>query len=70
MKDDGRAVNVARERWEMPTQFQSGKLKERDYMKHVSLRTRLILKLIMNKQNVRMWTGFICLGKGTSVGLL
>jgi hypothetical protein len=37
-------------------------LKGRNHLKNVSLSRRIILKLIMNKQNVRMSNGFIWLG--------
>ena len=43
---------------------------ERDYLEDLSIDTRTILKLILNKSFWMAWSGFISLGIGTVGGLL
>jgi hypothetical protein len=45
-------------------------LKEGDYLEDPGIDRRIIFRLILKKQGVIMWTGFIWFRMGTSSGLL
>jgi hypothetical protein len=47
-----------------------GNLKGRDHLKDLDVHARIILKWIIQKQSVRLWTGFIWLRIGSIDGLL
>jgi hypothetical protein len=54
----------------MRTEFWPENLTGRDYLKDLGKDRRIILKWILKKYDVRMWTGFISLSTGCSMGLL
>jgi hypothetical protein len=53
-------------RYEMHTEFQSKNLKGRDHLEDLSIDGSVILKCVLKKYGVRMWTGFIWLRIGSS----
>jgi hypothetical protein len=48
------------ERCEMLTKFCSGNMKEIDHLRHVDVNGKIVLKSIMKKAYVSLWTEFIC----------
>jgi hypothetical protein len=52
------------------TKLLSENLKGRDHSEDLCVKVRKILKWILGKHDGKMWTGFIRLRIGTSVGLL
>jgi len=38
--------------------FQSERLKEKNHLEDIDINAKVILQLILNKSNVRMWPGF------------
>jgi hypothetical protein len=54
----------------MHTRFYSGNLKGRDRLGDLDVHERMILKLMLEEQNVKVWTGFIWLRIGSSDALL
>jgi hypothetical protein len=58
------AGHVARrEKLEIRTQFWSENLKGRDHLEDVGVDGRIILKWILRKWDVTVWTGCICVGQ-------
>jgi hypothetical protein len=54
----------------MPTKFYPENLNARDHMGHLDLDRRIILKQTLKIYGVKMWTGFIRIGIGSSGRLL
>jgi len=54
-------------RRDMHTKCQSENLKERDHLRDILIDDRIILKWILKKQVVKMWTGLNWLGRGLVV---
>jgi hypothetical protein len=59
----------AQRKCEKHTEFLLGSLK-RDYREDQGVDGRIILKWILRKHDLRVWTGFICLRIGIGGGLL
>jgi hypothetical protein len=53
----------------MHTKFWSEYLKERDHLEDIGVDGRIILKWVLEKRCVMMWTGFIWLSVGSNGGL-
>jgi hypothetical protein len=55
-------MQLAWKRWEMYAEFWSENMKGRDHFRDLGSRGSLILilKWILKKQSVSMWTGFVC----------
>jgi hypothetical protein len=54
----------------MHTKCLSKNLKKRDHLGYLVIDAMIMLKLILKKQGVRVWTGFTCLRIRISGGFL
>jgi hypothetical protein len=63
-------LEICRGQWKLHKKLWSKKLRGQDHLEDLVINRRILIKWILNKYDVRVWTGFNWFVIGTSGGLL